>query len=452
MFICSVSTVLFNGNPLLRYDGYYILADLMEIPNMRQKAGSILSRKLGAWCLGLEEPDDPFLPQRNQVLFALYTVASSVYKWLILFGILFFLYKVFEPYGLKILSQMLAVVSFTSLIAMPLYNVGKFFYVPGRLHKVKRKNVTITLGILTAVAAFILFCPLPYRVMCPLELKLRGAEKVYVQIPGILEEITVTPGQQVKKGDKLGQLSSIDLELEINELQAKIAQDDVRRIVLRHQFFALGNETAQLAMKPLAESLQSSKQQLAKRQQDRTRLDLVAPIAGTVLPAQEVPNRADAGSRALSQWSGNPLEKKNLGAYLEPAIVFCQIGNPTKWEADIVIDQDNIEYVYKGQEVKIKLDRLPYRTFESTIDEIGPELEFSSSQLSSRKGGDVMTKVDETGRERPINISYQARADLTDESGTLVQGLRGTAKINAQWQPLGKRLWRYITRTFNFRL
>jgi putative peptide zinc metalloprotease protein len=347
---------------------------------------------------------------------------------------------------------MLAVVSFTSLIAMPLYNVGKFFYVPGRLHKVKRKNVNITLGILAAVAAFILFCPLPYRVMCPLELKLRGAEPVYVQIPGILEEINVTPGQQVKKGDKLGQLSSIDLDLDITGLEAKVAQDKVRRIVLRHQFFALGNETAQLAMKPLAESLESSEQQLAQRQQDRTRLDLVAPIAGTVLPAQEVPKRADSASRALSHWSGNLLENKNLGAYLEPATIFCQIGNPTKWEASIVIDQDNIEYVHQGQQVKIKLDRLPYRTFETTIDEIGPEMEFSSSQLSSRKGGELMTKVDETGRERPINISYQARADLTDESGTLVQGLRGNAKINAQWQPLGKRLWRYIMRTFNFRL
>ena len=69
MFVCSVSTVMFNANPLLRYDGYYILSDLTEIPNLRQKATSILNRKLADWCLGLEEPDDPFLPQRNQVFF-----------------------------------------------------------------------------------------------------------------------------------------------------------------------------------------------------------------------------------------------------------------------------------------------------------------------------------------------------------------------------------------------
>ena len=61
---------MFNANPLLRYDGYYILSDILEIPNLRQKASTILNRKLGTWCLGLEEPEDPFLPKRQQWLFA----------------------------------------------------------------------------------------------------------------------------------------------------------------------------------------------------------------------------------------------------------------------------------------------------------------------------------------------------------------------------------------------
>ena len=102
MFISSVSTVMFNANPLLRYDGYYILSDILEIPNLRQKASTILNRKLGNWCLGLEEPEDPFLPQRKQWLFATYTVASAIYRWVVTFSILYFLNRVFEPYGLKV--------------------------------------------------------------------------------------------------------------------------------------------------------------------------------------------------------------------------------------------------------------------------------------------------------------------------------------------------------------
>ena len=89
MFICSISTVLFNGNPLLRFDGYYILSDLIEIPNLRQKASKILQQYAGEYCLGLEMPDDPFLPQTNQFMFGLYTVAAVTYRWFIFASILF---------------------------------------------------------------------------------------------------------------------------------------------------------------------------------------------------------------------------------------------------------------------------------------------------------------------------------------------------------------------------
>ena len=108
MFVCSVSTVMFNANPLLRYDGYYILSDVLEIPNLRQKASTILNRKLGSWCLGLEEPDDPFLPKRKQLLFAMFTVASAIYRWVVVLSILYFLNQVFEPYGLKAIGQLIA--------------------------------------------------------------------------------------------------------------------------------------------------------------------------------------------------------------------------------------------------------------------------------------------------------------------------------------------------------
>jgi putative peptide zinc metalloprotease protein len=63
-----------------------------------------------------------------------------------------------------------------------------------------------------------------------------------------------------------------------------------------------------------------------------------------------------------------------------------------------------------------------------------------------------MSQQDETGMERPSSTSFQARADLDDPHGSLVEGLRGTAKIAAPWQPIGKRVWRYVMRTFNFTL
>jgi len=450
IFVCSVSTVMFNANPLLRYDGYYILADLVEIPNLRQKASTILNRKLGAWCLGLEEPDDPFLPQRNQLFFAAYTVASAIYRWVILFGIIWFLYRVFEPYGLKVVSQTLALISITSLVAAPLWRLGKFFYIPGRLDKVKRKNVNITLALLAVVGCFILFFPLPYRVLCALELKPRGAAPVYAEVPGILTEISVRPGQQVKTGDKLGQLTNVDLQLEIADIEAHIAQQEARLEILHHEQFTLQNDAAGLEVPQIKESLVGLREQLAQKRKDEQRLALIAPASGTVLPAPEVP-RDPANDGDLPRWSGSPLEQKNLGASLTGSL-YCQIGDPRLWDAILVVDQDDIEFVREGLPVSIKLDEIPYKTFHSKIDEIGPELKVTPRQLSSKSGGELMSKSDATGRETPMNTSYQARASLDDPDGHLIQGLRGTAKISAQWQPIGKRVWRYLVRTFNFRL
>ncbi len=452
MFVCSVSTVMFNANPLLRYDGYYILADLMEIPNLRQKATSILNRKLGAWCLGLEEPDDPFLPQRNQMFFALYTVAAAIYRWLILFGILWFLYQLFEPYGLKVISQVLAVFSLVSLVAMPLWKVGKFFYVPGRLDKVKRKNVNITLGILVTVALLVLFLPLPYHILCTLEIKPRDADRVHVVVGGVLEVIAVKPGDEVKTGAVLGQLSNTELALEIADIEGRIAQQNARWKTLHTEQFELQNELAGQQLPEVEKSLVALGEQLKEKERDRARLQFVAPSDGTVLPPPAMPRPPDRGTGELEKWSGSPLEPENLGAYLTPPTLYCQIGDPHKWEAQMAVDQDDIEFIRESQPVAIKLDELPNQTFHTEIAEIGPELKVTPRQLSSKSGGELMSKSDETGMERPINTSYQARAAIDDTQGVLVEGLRGTAKISADWQPIGKRVWRYLVRTFNFKL
>jgi putative peptide zinc metalloprotease protein len=146
------------------------------------------------------------------------------------------------------------------------------------------------------------------------------------------------------------------------------------------------------------------------------------------------------------------LEPENKGAYLTPAAVYCQIGDPKKWEAHLAVDQDDIEFLREGQPIAIKLDVMPFETFHSTVAEIGPALKVTPRHISSKSGGELMSKQDETGVERPINTSFQALAPLDDPNGSLVEGLRGTGKISADWQPIGRRVWRYLMRTFNFKL
>jgi hypothetical protein len=313
---------------------------------------------------------------------------------------------------------------------------------------VKRKNVNITLAILTAVALFIIFCPLPYRVMCPIEIKPRDADPVYVDVPGTLLSINVEPWQEVNPGDELGQLQNSDLAIEIADLESRLAVQTTTADVLRRE--AIRHDEAARELPEVLKTVESLDAQLKKKREDVGRLRLVARTKGTVLPPPEEHAKPRV-SKELPTFSGSVLDRKNLGAYLTGNL-FCQIGDPHKWEANIVIDQDDYEFVHKNQAVDIKLDEMPFETFHTTIEDIGPKLEYSSRQLSSKGGGGLMTKLDESGVERPINTSYQAHAPIDDPNGDLVQGLRGTAKIHASWQPLGKRFWRFLIRTFNFNL
>jgi putative peptide zinc metalloprotease protein len=451
MFISSVSTIMFNANPLLRYDGYYILSDVVEIPNLRQKATSILSRKMGEWCLGLEPTEDPFLPERNQVFFALYTVAAVIYRWFILASILFFLYKVFEPYGLAIVGRGIAAMSIYGLLFQPIYQLGKFFYVPGRIHKVKKPRMFATLAVIAAAVAAVLFLPLPHSVLCTLEIQARDAASVFVTAPGTLEEISVEPGQHVEKGDRLARLESIELELEILQLKSQRDQYAIRLENVQRQ--SISNPAGGMRIGELEDSLETIENQLANKLRDLARLQLQAPIAGTVLPPPWTPRR-ESGNGQLTGWHGTPLEPRNLGAYLEakPPVLFCQIGDPEKgMEANLVIDQSDIDFIKEGQDVEIKLDELPHDTLQGTIDEIAKiDLKVSPRNLSAKMGGELATETDASGVERPLNTSYQVRVFMDDPEGLLRLGLRGRAKVHTAPQTLGRRAWRIVAETFNF--
>ena len=134
--------------------------------------------------------------------------------------------------------------------------------------------------------------------------------------------------------------------------------------------------------------------------------------------------------------------------------MICQIGDPRDLEAVIAIDQSDIPFVQIGQEHELFLSQLPGRQrFVSTIRDISKErMEYSPHRLSGKAGGDMATKTDASGMERPINTSYPASAPIQDEEAIILVGTTGTAKIDAGYQTIARRLWRYLSKTFNFDL
>jgi putative peptide zinc metalloprotease protein len=451
MFVCSVSTVIFNGNPLLRYDGYYILSDIMEIPNLRQKSTDILSRKMAWWCLGIESPHDPFLPERNQLFFALYTVAAAIYRWIVTFSILWFLYKVFEPYRLEIIGQIITVMAMYGLFLQPVYKMVKFFWVPGRVDKVKKPRMYGTLAVITALVLAFVYIPLPYEVMCTLEIEPHKPEMIYVVTPGRLEEILVEPGQQVQANQTVARLKNLDLEDAIATLEGQRNQTAAELESLRDMRFP-DPKTAAAQIDQVRETLESYEKQLKQRLYDRSKLTLVANRPGTVLPPPELPHPPESKSQ-LPGWYGSPLRERNLGALLTESTLFCEVGDPQQMKATLVIDQADIEFVHLGQDVRIQLNELPGHRLHGTLTAIASEeLKQSPKQLSNKAGGELATKTDEAGVERPMSPSYQATVPLGNTDGLLRTGLRGRAKIDAGYRTLGQRAWRYLTQTFHFRL
>lgn len=451
MFISSVTTIIFNANPLLRYDGYYILSDLVEIPNLRQKATTILSRKLGQWCLGLEPPEDPFLPQRNQAFFALYSVAAAAYRWVVTFSICWFLYKLFESYNLKIIGQGVVLMSLYGLFIMPLYKVGKFFYVPGRLEQVKKPRFYTSLSVVCVLLLAIFFLPLPNSVICTLEIQARDAHPIYVDVAGQLDDLAVRSGQQVVKDQLLAQLRSIDIEVEMAKLTGNVKEYSMRLEGLRQQ--SVRNRHALAQIPQAQEALNTVIDQLAQKKRDHDRLKLVAPVDGTVLPPPITTRRDDSDER-LSTWTETPLDPVNVGAFLEQGTLFCQIGDPKRLEAVLIVDQADRNIIRPGQEVDVMLEGIPFMTLHSTIAELAEsELKISPQRLSTKSGGELPTKTDpKTGAERPMSTSYQARVPLDDTEGLMRLGLRGQARVYTEWLPLGTRLWRLVAHTFNFQM
>ena len=454
MFVCSVSTLLFNANPLMRYDGYYILSDLLEIPNLRQKALLVLNRQLGAWFFGAAAPHDPFLPWRRQWAFAAYSIAAALYGWLVTFSIFWFLYRVLEPYGLKIVGQMLAVAMVLALVVTPLVKLVQFFRIPGRTAKMKPLRVAFILAVAGGGLAAALLAPLPYYVTCSLHIQPRNAAAVYVDVPGEIQQIHARGGA-VRAGDLLLELENSDARAAQRKLQSQ--RDKLAtRVASLHQR-SHTDETAHLELAETQESLLAVNAQLAKRRQEINKLVIRAPVDGLIVPP---PARARKSSdvKTLPVWAGRPLELHNVGAYLEASTLVCRIAQPGEWEAILLIDQEEIEFVNARQPVDLYLDGLPGRKLTGQVDQISQEdMHSAPTNVSLKSGGDLATRTDAAGVERPLEVTYQASVSLDDKTGAIgmgaiVTGATGSAKIHAGYQPLARRLWRLACRTFQFEM
>lgn len=451
IFVSSVSTILFNANPLLRYDGYYILADVLEIPNLRQKASSILQRWVGFWLLGIEARPDPFLPIRKQWLFALYSVSAALYRWFITFAIFWFVYDLLEPYGLKLVGQGIAMMAIYGLLGMPLVKLYKFFSVPGRFGTVKPVRVALSTVLLAALVGAIMLIPIRHNVYCVFHVQADDAANVYVDVPGLLVNIYVEPNQAIQQGQPMIRLQSPELE---ETFRAMVGQVSVAQASYNMMSEAAAVDLESANQKPAYEAaLNASFAKLQQREHDIQKLIVTAPVSGTLISPPKVDlDRSETGE--LGNWNGTPLEKRNLGAYLDRrTLVGVIVPDMTKLNAILAIDQSEVEFVQSDMEVEMLVKQLPLKTFHSTTKHVSPsKMKSVPKALSSQNGGDLLTTKNKEGTDVPESTAYYVSVPIDNSETLLSPGSTGVAKIHCGSQTIGWRLWRLACQTFRFNL
>lgn len=451
IFVCGVSTVLFNLNPLLRFDGYYILADWLEIPNLRQKASKLLQGVINKWCFGLPVPRDPFLPQRHVAWFVLYSVAAGVYKWVLAFTVFWFLYHMLEPYGLKILSQLLAAFSLVGLVVYPGIQLVRFFQTPGKVESVKPWRVMMTTGVVAAVVVGILLIPLPHYVDMPLYVQPANMVNVYVETPGLVSEVLAQKYQRLQAGDPIVRLTNFDLARERVAAANKLKQSE-HRLEELEQMVSL-DQMASLLRESTSIQRQNDQEQLNDYDRRIESLQVKAPQAGWLIPTARIEPPGDDAER-LPSLVGDPLEPGNATAVLAEQTLVAHIApDKEKWQAMILVDQEEVEFTRVGQEVKVWLAQFPNQVFRSEIGEVAVDsLRVIPAHMASPKGGTIEALATENGRFKSVSPKYLVIAPLENRDDLLAKDLTGVARIHVGYRTVGNRLARYLAHTFNFKL
>lgn len=446
MFICSVGTIVLNGNPLLRYDGYYILADFLEVPNLRQQASAVLNQSLARWFLGIELRHEQMLPTRLRKTIALYAVASMVYRWFVVLAILWFCHSVLKPYGLEVIAQLLAVLAVGGMLVAPVTQAVGFLRNPARRQDMKWGRLFVRGGVVVALVASLFLIRWPYRIATPAVVQTRGAQHVYVSMPGKLVD-SVPEGTSVKPGEKLARLENHEVRLQVEKLRGQRDQMQLRLKTLESRQVTDDDAAAQIPA--TRERISDIEERLKRREADESELILTAPLAGKVLAPPSTGQQSAPG--ALPSWTRTPLDERNRGTFLETGTLFCLVGDPGKLESVLVIDQTDIKFVQTGQRVRIQFNHLPGTVLQGKILEIA-EIDLKVAPRDLIDHEDLPTRVDETGRRQLLSTSYQARVQLDAFDDAMFVGAQGQAKIDAAPQSLASRLYRYLSRTFHFEL
>jgi putative peptide zinc metalloprotease protein len=444
MVVCSVSTVVFNANPLMRYDGYYILADWLEIPNLRDRSNRFLQRIVMEYCLGIEVQPEQYMALWRRISFVVYAIVSYIYRWVITFSILYFMSNFLKPYKLGVVSGMLAFGAAASMVGWPLYRLGKNLHKRGRLPDMKSGRVTLSaIGLGTLIVLFFVL-PLPVsrvRQIALVQVQPTAVEKMIVYTPGILEQLYVKDGEAVKKEQILAVFRNLELENQLVDAQTQYDIADNQSQSLNGLALA-GNldpeERTKLSARIATSSGERTKaeNQLAYVKQQMHWLEFRAPRDGIIM---------------------SPPHVDEVGKKYERGDPFCGIGDPHQLRVLMPVspddyrllrhDLDEVEDLRVDIRVRGRAEKVWHGKLSQLPEDAAKDIPV---QLTNKAGGNVAVKPSSKPNTYvPQSQQYLVGIDLLDSDDAIWPGTLAQAKVHCRWRSCAWFCWRWFNSAFD---
>jgi putative peptide zinc metalloprotease protein len=456
MVVCSVSTVVFNGNPLMRFDGYYILADWLEIPNLRDRANRFLQKLVMEHCLGIEVQREQYMTLARKWLFVSYAIVSYLYRWVVTFSILYFLWMFLKPHKLGAISAMLAMAAGGSMVGWPLWRLAQGINKRGRLPDMKSRRVLITTGVVLLVLVVFFLVPLPVsrvRQTGVVQLQPDAVVKVFVPYPGgILERVYAQNGELVEEHQVLARFHNLEKENELGQARTNYEIAEVRVRALQDQSdktFDTG-ERSRLQRDKVQAAAERDRYLEQVRGLDRAlkELEIRAPRAGIVLG---MPNVDEVGK----YWDTETRE--------QATVPFCSIGDPAELRvlvpvgpADYRLLDDDLHKTDKTDSLRVTV-RIQGRSDQTWEGHVAPlpetEAKDVPAALTNRCGGPLAVKPSANPYVYvPQSQQWLVGVDLQQKDRAMCPGTLAQVKIHCRWRTMAWWTWRTLSSTFDLGL
>ncbi len=269
--VSLAGSLLVNLNPLMRFDGYYMLCDITGQDNLQSRSCAfarwVIRRALFA--AGEDVPED--LPERQKRFLTLFGFALLIYRFFLFLGIAVLVYMVFP----KPLGAFLMAVELYWFIGLPIRSELKIWW-QKRSEYLKTSRARITLA---ACFALIALAAVPWQrtISVPAVLHAAAYAAIYPEVDSYIESIAVKDRESVKSGQVLARLSSPGLETDLKKTRKELSSlQQYRRRLLTSP------EQARAGLDELDNRISTVKQKLGYLEEQKARLDIRAPFDGQV--------------------------------------------------------------------------------------------------------------------------------------------------------------------------